>query len=503
MLTPTTMTVLFAAPLAAVLTPSLIARAMDDPTVFGPFFDAPSWTFWKVIIRALFNLPMTPEQLALALHHSGRKKLPAKLVRTLFLMIGRRGGKSRICALIAVALAVFADYTSVLVPGETGVVLLVAPTVRQGRILLGYVMGFLNSVGFLRNMIVRETEFAVELNNNIIIEVRAGDFKTVRGFTLVAGIVDELSFFGTDGDSAISDTELLNAIRPAMASVPGSLLICSSTPYAAKGELHRAYGKYFGDDGADDTLFFCASSLAANPSLNPQVVEQAFADDSAVASAEFGQDDFVSFRTDVSALFAPDVIQAAVLSGQYEIAPQPGMRAVAFVDAAGGSGSDSMTMAIATGGADGGALLAVREAKPPFNPDQIVKEFADLLRAYGVRKVTGDRYAGDWPASSFKAHGVQYEPSELTKSEIYLEVLPLFNSRRIMLLDNDRLIRQFSGLERRTSRGGRDSVDHAPGGHDDLCNASAGALLLAAGKRSALTQDELFERIRPRVYVFP
>jgi hypothetical protein len=33
-------------------------------------------------------------------------------------------------------------------------------------------------------------------------------------------------------------------------------------------------------------------------------------------------------------------------------------------------------------------------------------------------------------------------------------------------------------LERRTSRGGRDSVDHAPGSHDDLANACAGALSL-------------------------
>jgi hypothetical protein len=35
------------------------------------------------------------------------------------------------------------------------------------------------------------------------------------------------------------------------------------------------------------------------------------------------------------------------------------------------------------------------------------------------------------------------------------------------------------GLERRTSRGGRDSIDHAPGSHDDLANAAAGAIVAA------------------------
>ena len=37
-----------------------------------------------------------------------------------------------------------------------------------------------------------------------------------------------------------------------------------------------------------------------------------------------------------------------------------------------------------------------------------------------------------------------------------------------------RLARFFVGLERRTARGGRDSIDHAPGAHDDVANAVAG-----------------------------
>ena len=37
-------------------------------------------------------------------------------------------------------------------------------------------------------------------------------------------------------------------------------------------------------------------------------------------------------------------------------------------------------------------------------------------------------------------------------------------------------------LERRTARGGRDSIDHGPGAHDDIANAVAGALVLAAGE---------------------
>jgi hypothetical protein len=55
------------------------------------------------------------------------------------------------------------------------------------------------------------------------------------------------------------------------------------------------------------------------------------------------------------------------------------------------------------------------------------------------------------------------------------------NSRRVELLDLPRLAIQLGGLERRTARGGKDSVDHAPGGHDDMINAAAGAIVNAIG----------------------
>jgi len=48
-----------------------------------------------------------------------------------------------------------------------------------------------------------------------------------------------------------------------------------------------------------------------------------------------------------------------------------------------------------------------------------------------------------------------------------------------MLLDLPRLAAQLCSLERRTSRGGRDSIDHPPGGHNDIANAPTGALLNA------------------------
>ena len=126
------------------------------------------------------------------------------------------------------------------------------------------------------------------------------------------------------------------------------------------------------------------------------------------------------------------------------------------------------------------------ERKPPFSPDAVTNEFCELLKAYWLTKVSGDRYGGEWPRERFRAHGITYELADKAKSEIYGALLPILNSGNAELLDLPRLTAQLIGLERRTARSGRDSVDHAPGGHDDIANAVGGALVLAAAVKAPL-----------------
>jgi hypothetical protein len=154
-------------------------------------------------------------------------------------------------------------------------------------------------------------------------------------------------------------------------------------------------------------------------------------------------------------------------------------RSEGFVDPSGGS-NDSMTLAVAHKEGSTVILDAVREVKPPFSPEATVEEFARLLKAYRCTSVYGDRYAGEWPVEQFRRHQVNYEPAGKSKSDLYLDFLPLVNSGGVDLLDNDRMPHQLVSLERRTARGGRDSIDHPRGAHDDVANAVAGAVVMAA-----------------------
>jgi hypothetical protein len=119
-----------------------------------------------------------------------------------------------------------------------------------------------------------------------------------------------------------------------------------------------------------------------------------------------------------------------------------------------------------------------------------------------VTSLTGDRWGGEFVRERFESAGLKYEISERVKSDIYKELLPLLNSGRAELLDIARLTTQLCNLERRTARGGKDSIDHAPGAHDDGANAVAGAIVLASASKRAMkiSDDVLARAARPGLY---
>ncbi len=138
-------------------------------------------------------------------------------------------------------------------------------------------------------------------------------------------------------------------------------------------------------------------------------------------------------------------------------------------------------------------LDVCRGVRPPFDPSRVVAEFAKLLKAYRCHSVTGDRYAGEWVREQFSKVGIDYRHSEMSKSELYLEALPLFTTGAVDLLDYQPLTTELMQLERRTARSGRDSVDHPPQGHDDHANSCCGCLALlssAASQRIILVELE-------------
>jgi len=289
----------------------------------------------------------------------------------------------------------------------------------------------------------------------------------------VACICDEIAFWRSE-ESANPDVEVLAAIRPGMANVPGSLLLCISSPYSRRGELWKNYSRHFGKE-EDTRLVWQASTREMNRTIPQSTIDKALADDESRYTAEY----MAMFRTDIEGFVLLEALKAVTIPSRKELLPNTQIRYCAFCDPSGGS-RDSMTLCIAHKEKDTIVIDCLREAKAPFSPEAVTEEFCGVLKSYRVRQVTGDRYGGTWPSEQFRKRGIRYLPSESPKSALYQALLPVINSGQVELLDNGRLRQQLLGLERRTGHSGRDSIDHSPGSHDDIANVVAGVVGIIA-----------------------
>jgi hypothetical protein len=455
--------------------------ALDDAALFQPYFPLPAWSAWRAFGAALYGLPMSAAERAVYTACTGREQPPTARAGEGWVIAGRRSGKSRTASVIAAYTAALAD-TSMLAPGEPGTVLICAATKRQGAIIFGYTRALFTDVPSLRPLVVgeqaAEDSKVLELRHGVRIEVRSANFRTVRGATLLLAIIDEVAFL-RDEQSANPDLELVRALRPGLTTTNGMLLGLSN-PWARRGVLWQKYRKHYGQDGA--VLVWRAPTETMNSMLAAAVLAEAAEDDPEAAAAEYGAE----FRADLESFVSMDVLDAVTTPGVTERPPCAGRDYVAFLDVAGGSGRDSIALAVAhaedvrDSRLARAVLDAVREVKPPFDPLAVAGELAAVLTAYGVLRVQADRYAGAWVVEAFRPHGIVVDQSAEPKSVLYLSALPLFTAGRCDLLDLPRLRLQLAGLERRRRAGGRDIVDHPPGGHDDVANVVAGVVVLAS-----------------------
>src|SRR5262249_47495605 len=135
---------------------------------------------------------------------------------------------------------------------------------------------------------------------------------TVRGYSIVCALLDEVAFWKSDMTS-VPDAEVLAAIKPAMATIPGALLLAASSPYARRGVLWKAYQKHYGKDTA--TLCWKAPTIVMNPVVPEEIITAAYEDDPASASAEYGAE----FRSDIEGYVSREVVDAVTVPGRHEL----------------------------------------------------------------------------------------------------------------------------------------------------------------------------------------
>ncbi len=409
-----------------------IERALTDAQLLGAALgDNAPWATWLTVLKAAFALDLSEQQRRTFVEVAGNRALPGKPVRELWCAVGRRGGKSRMAAAVADYLALFVPHK--LARGETGMVLVLAASQAQAKVTFDFCLGFLEASALLRGQIARVTRHEIRLRNGIVIAVHSNSFRSIRGRTLCACVLDEVAFWqNADSGSAMPDTETYTAVLPALLTTKG-MLVGISSPYRRQGLL---YAKH---------------------------------------KANFGQD-------------SPDILVGRPL----ELSPQPQLRYQCFIDASGGAiGGDAYCLAIGHREKDRMIVDLVRGKRGPFDPQALTQDYANLAREYGVRKVIGDHYGAQWVEAAWRNADIGYQSSDIPASQIYLESLPAFTRSLAALPNHPTLIRELLLLERSPGRLGKDQVTHPRGAHDDYANAVCGLLHLLSVKRVMQFSEEV------------
>jgi hypothetical protein len=226
-----------------------------------------SWAAWRAHWKAADGLPLTDVELSAFRRHTGREAPPTAPVREVVVIAGRRSAKTRCASVRAFYEGIRRDYRTLLAPGERGVIPVIAADRKQAAVVLGYIKGLARQPT-LAPYVARSLKESLELTTGVTIEVHTASYRTTRGYTIVALVADEISFWRNDETGANPDTEVLGAVRPGMATVPGALLIMVSTPYSRRGELYRAFDRCFAKPDPR-VLVWLADTATMNPGPRP------------------------------------------------------------------------------------------------------------------------------------------------------------------------------------------------------------------------------------------
>jgi hypothetical protein len=323
------------------MTPLAIDKVLTDTRLLGGgLAPVESWATWTIALKAAFALPLTDEERKAFTAIAGDRGLPLKRVRELWCIVGRRGGKSRTAAALAIYFALFVTHR--LAAGERGMVLVLSMTLDQSKVVFDYVLGFMRASEVLRREIESTTRSEIRLKNGITIAVHPNSFRSVRGRTLCACIFDEVAYW-RDDTTATPDAEVYTAVLPSLVSTNG-MLVGIGSPYRRAGLLHAKHKRYFGTD-SDDTVVVQGPTLTFNRTLDDAAIAAQREADPTAAGSEWD----AQFRDDLVGFLDDALIEQAVDRGRpLELPSRAGVFYKAYVDASGGAiGGDAYTIAVA------------------------------------------------------------------------------------------------------------------------------------------------------------
>jgi len=419
--------------------------------------------------RDMLDFPLFPKQAEIltAIYADG--------VRMPVLRLGRRSGKGRIAAVLAVweATVNAAAHLAAVRPGEQVHIVVVAPSRDQARLVQGYIGGFLRRPG-LASLIARETIDEIELSNGIVINTLPCNAASVRGRAIAVVIMDEAAWFsGVDG-SPLDARELADALVPATAQFPERRILVLSTPRFGWGWFADLCAE--AESGSDPELrVWHATTAEMNPRIDASFLKRQRLKDPEAFAREYEAE----FPTGIAAALEPALVRAAVRVDPDVLPPKPYVSYVIATDP--GFVHDAFTLVVAHREGERVFVDLVRgwhgTQAAPVPLETTLDTIAELAKAYNGAQVITDQSTEAAIRQGLTRRGVVAVARAWTADRAASALAAVRRhlvSGRLELPAHEALVNELIGLEQRPS--GRPRIGAAGRGHDDYAFALLAAV---------------------------
>jgi hypothetical protein len=223
----------------------------DRPTIIqfaeavarAPGIEAPT-PLWAATLRLLYGLPLAAADVALLVSVTGRtpdgiRAHEGKPFDELWARVGRRGRKSATAAVITLFEALYGGHEQHLMPGEVGLIPTISKDLSGAALIRRFQHLFLDALEIAHS----DTKFgAVEVTliegTPITLACLTCTSESPRGLPVPVAICDEIAFWATSERYSQPDSQILAALRPAMAQFPARKLVAISSPFGVEGIFH-------------------------------------------------------------------------------------------------------------------------------------------------------------------------------------------------------------------------------------------------------------------------
>ena len=407
---------------------------------------------------------------------TGRETYVPREHNEVTLIAGRQSGKtSHIGALIALYEA-FRNHG--LRQGQHAYVLVIAPVIQQAEIAFDFMRRYILESPILQQRLVKVRNNEIELRNGVVIACRPCSSTTIRGVPIISAICDEMAFWRHEQTAANPEQEVIDAIRPAMATLCNTKMVKISTPFRKEGILWHEFQKR----SELRHLVWRLSTEEMNPKVSKQFLEDARRDN----EQTFRREHLAEFTDNVLGWITEEILEPCIMRGHRELPPICNGAYVAAIDPAFRSSDFGFAVLHRS---DVGCITVAYAFRwtgtktMPLNLEDVSEQVNEILMRYGINVLWGDQFYFIVLRDSFRKLGIHYEEFTFgahTRASIYGNLRQLMSQQRIGIVDEPELLRQLRVLEEFKTPNG--SIDIRPPGsnNDDVAISVA----LAAFKLS-------------------